>query len=146
MTYIPDSTESYNPIPIIKQFEDSIAPNIVYSFKDQFDKELFYLNAGLNEEAGEVSGKIKKYMRGDYNLKELEPTGLDPSYSHITKFNKESASRREQVAYELGDTLWYLTRMAHLLGYTLEQIMQMNMRKLEGRRTAGTIRGDGDNR
>ena len=69
-----------------------------------------YTVVALNEEAGEVAGWYKKsVLRGDKNFTEL---GLQR---------------------EMGDVLFYLVKMAHLKGWTLEDIMQENMLKLEKR-------------
>jgi len=40
---------------------------------------------------------------------------------------------REHVAKELGDCFWYLAVGAEAIGYTLEEIGQMNKAKLEAR-------------
>lgn len=40
---------------------------------------------------------------------------------------------REHVAKELGDVAWYLALSADAIGYTLEEILQMNINKLENR-------------
>jgi NTP pyrophosphatase (non-canonical NTP hydrolase) len=76
---------------------------------------------GLNEEAGEFAGKVKKAFR-------------DGTYDPFA------------MANELGDNLWYLTRAANNLGFTLEQIMQMNVDKLASRHASGKMHGSGDNR
>lgn len=83
--------------------------------------EAMYCALGLVGEAGEVSEKIKKWHR-DGNI------------------NKEA------VAFELGDVLYYLTRTANNMGYTLADIERMNVEKLTKRQKAGTIHGSGDNR
>ena len=80
---------------------------------------------GLGNEVGELQGKIKKYFRGDYQL------------------TKEV---KEQMASELGDVLWYLTRLANYLGYCLDDVVDMNVEKLSSRKERNTIKGDGDNR
>lgn len=61
---------------------------------------------GLAEEAGEVAGLIKK------------------------EFGHDHSRVPAKVAKELGDTLWYLTAVAHDYGYSLADIMQMNYDKL----------------
>jgi NTP pyrophosphatase (non-canonical NTP hydrolase) len=38
-----------------------------------------------------------------------------------------------QVALEIGDVLWYAAVLANELGYTLEEVMQMNVDKLQAR-------------
>lgn len=40
---------------------------------------------------------------------------------------------REHVAKELGDCFWYLAVGAKAIGYTLDEIGQMNLAKLEAR-------------
>lgn len=84
-------------------------------------EELSYLGLGLVNEAGEVAGKIKKLIRDNT----FEP---------------------KQVADELGDTLWYIARLADSLGYNLTTILKWNYEKLQNRLENNTIRGSGDNR
>ena len=76
----------------------------------------------LGEETGEVLGKIAKSLRGD---KELVP---------------------EEVAKELGDVLWCLQECAANLGFSLEKIASMNLKKLTDRKERDVIKGDGDDR
>ena len=83
------------------------------------DMEIFYLSLGLTSEAGEIAGKVKKYIRDGK---------LDPG----------------AIAYELGDVAYYLARLADAMGYSFEQIMDINVSKLEKRKAAGTLRGSGD--
>ena len=81
---------------------------------------------GLCGESGEVADKLKKVIRdGDGVLTD---------------------SIRDAVAKELGDIAWYLAVLAHELGYTLEEIMQMNLDKLASRQQRGALSGNGDNR
>lgn len=80
-----------------------------------------YCALGLVGEAGETADKVKKWHR-------------DGSIDH------------RSVALELGDTLYYLTRLANYMGYTLEDIIRMNIEKLESRRDRGVLHGSGDNR
>jgi len=82
--------------------------------------EVNYLVHGLTSEAGEVSGKLKKIIRGD----KLPP---------------------EVFISELSDVLWYLTRICDNVGINLEQLADYNMHKLEERKELGTIKGSGDN-
>lgn len=60
---------------------------------------------GLCGEAGECVDIFKKFL---YQGHELDP---------------------EHLALELGDVLWYLTVAAKAIGYDLEDIMHMNVRK-----------------
>ena len=70
---------------------------------------VLYAAIGMCGEAGEVSELIKKYA---YHEHEIDT---------------------EHLARELGDVLWYVTYMAHLFGYSLGEIMEMNQDKLAKR-------------
>lgn len=52
----------------------------------------------------------------------------------------------EDIAKELGDVLWYVARLAKLYGYTMTDIADLNVVKLESRARRGTLQGEGDNR
>lgn len=82
-----------------------------------------YCALGLGE-AGEVQGKLKKVWRGDRTLN----------------------NQRELILDELGDTLWYLTRMSLELGVNLEELILRNSEKVLDRKKRGVTRGDGDKR
>ncbi len=87
---------------------------------------IVYPTLGLNGEAGEVADKVKKTIRdfdGDF----------DPE-------------RRRAIAMELGDVMWYAATLAHDLGYTLSEIAEMNLAKLQSRVARGKLHGEGDNR
>jgi NTP pyrophosphatase (non-canonical NTP hydrolase) len=84
-----------------------------------------YAALGLASEAGEVAGKIKKYVRGDYPT--IEPI-------------------RDKIIDELGDVLWYVTALAIELNTTLDEIQKRNKEKLIARLEKNTIKGEGDNR
>jgi NTP pyrophosphatase (non-canonical NTP hydrolase) len=71
-----------------------------------------YAVIALNEEAGEVAGWFKKFvLRGN-------PTG---------KYSKKDKKE------ELGDTLFYLTALAAMDGWTLDDLMEANKQKLDER-------------
>jgi len=83
--------------------------------------DAFIMAAGLGGEVGEVLEKLKKLVRdGTY-----DGAGL---------------------AREIGDVLFYLTTIARKFGYSLEDIMQINIDKLTDRSARGVMRGEGDNR
>ena len=87
---------------------------------------VIYPTLGLANEAGEVSGKIKKIFR--------DKDGIISSSDH------------DALARELGDVLWYLAQVASELGLSLDEIAAQNIEKLADRKSRGKIRGDGDNR
>lgn len=86
---------------------------------------IVYCSLGLGE-VGEVQGKVKKIIRDDDG--------------YVTK------DHRAAIAAELGDAFWYLARMARELGFTLEEVAQMNLDKLASRRARGVVAGSGDYR
>lgn len=88
--------------------------------------KIVYPALGLNGEAGEVAEKVKKVLR-DNNC----------------TFTEE---KKKEIAKELGDAQWYIAVCANDIGYTLEEICQMNYDKLKSRQQRGTLSGNGDNR
>ena len=100
---------------------------------EQDKPNLAIATLGLAGEAGEVAEKVKKHLRGDA--------------AHNPKTETDIVTRNEQVGYELGDVLFYLSWIANYHGLTLDDIRMMNERKLNKRLIDnGTLRGDGDNR
>ena len=81
---------------------------------------------GLAGEAGEVAEKIKKIQRN--NAGQL------------------GEHDRQELLKELGDTLWYLSAIAHYLGEPLGHIAEANIAKLQDRKARGVIKSSGDNR
>lgn len=89
-------------------------------------RQIIYPTLGLTGEAGEVADKVKKVIRD--NQDEFSP------------------ERKHEIALELGDVLWYAASLAHDLGYTLEEVAQMNLDKLASRMQRNKIHGSGDER
>jgi NTP pyrophosphatase (non-canonical NTP hydrolase) len=87
-------------------------------------KNANYMALGLVNEAGEVAGVRKKFLRGD---SELETYG-------------------ENIAKEIGDVLWYCAGLATVLNLSLADIARDNIFKLQDRQNRGKIQGSGDNR
>ena len=85
-----------------------------------------YVTMGLAGEAGEIANKVKKVYRDDGGVL--------------------TVAAQEQLAKEVGDVLWYVAMMAKEFGYTLEEVAQMNVDKLESRYKRGAIQGEGDER
>lgn len=86
------------------------------------NSQLNFIALAICEEAGEVAGKLKKRSRGD--------TGIT----------------NEMIINELGDTLYYITKLAGELGYDLEDVIRENRKKLTDRLNRNALRGSGDNR
>ncbi len=54
--------------------------------------------------------------------------------------------RRLALLKELGDILWYIVAIAAHLGSSLAEVVMLNIKKRDGRKQRGTLKGDGDNR
>ena len=80
-------------------------------------KELDYLVIGLMNEAGEVGGVYKKMIR---------------SQTDLTTPNKKGVTVEDRMIDELGDVLWYLTRLCDVLDLDISDLMAENMQKLFG--------------
>ena len=87
---------------------------------------LLYPTLGLCGEAGEVAEKVKKMVRDDGG--ELTP------------------QRREALAGELGDVLWYVAQLATEAGLELGEVAEGNLAKLRSRQERAVLQGSGDDR
>jgi len=87
---------------------------------------VIYPTLGLNSEAGEVAGKIKKIFRD--------------------KGGVIGVTERDALRSELGDVLWYVAQICTELELSLDDVAQANIDKLISRLERGKIGGEGDNR
>jgi len=94
-----------------------------------YNAKVVYPTLGLSGEAGEVAEKVKKNIRkSNFGFFDFYDNELD------------------DIAKELGDVLWYVSALASDIGYSLEDIAQINMEKLKSRQERNKIEGEGDNR
>ena len=84
--------------------------------------DINYAVLNLAGEAGEVASKLAKAIRDS------------------------KVVDRNEVAKELGDCVWCITLAAIELGFTLEQVAEMNIKKLADRNARSVLAGSGDNR
>jgi len=85
----------------------------------------YHAALGLGE-TGEIQNKVKKINRDDNGL--------------------ISEERRQAIAQELGDLLWYVAIMCDELNLDMQAVAEGNIQVLESRQKRGTLKGDGDNR
>lgn len=74
---------------------------------------MVYCSLGLTGEAGEVVENTKKFLRDDGQ--------------ELTE------SRKDRFLGELGDVLWYLANLSKAIGFTLEEVAEYNVQKLQKR-------------
>ena len=118
----------FEPITL-EEYEEEALQHAVY------DDNVIYPVLGLVSEAGEVADKFKKLLRDEQFELPFDDVAVSMTYEE-----------RIEIAQELGDVLWYVTALANDLNFSLEEIAEANLRKLEGRSKRGKIRGSGDNR
>lgn len=109
----------------LNDYQDRAAETAIYPGGGEITG-LLYTALGVANEAGEVAGKVKKLLRDDGGYMTYE--------------------RREQIAKELGDVLWYVAMVAKEIGWKLDGIAYANLSKLAERQSNDTLKGDGDNR
>lgn len=81
-----------------------------------------YTVLGQSGETGEIDEKLKKAIRED-----------DEQYI-------------EEMRDEVGDTLWYLSQVCEEFDWSLEDIAEDNLAKLQDRQERGQLTGEGDDR
>ena len=89
-------------------------------------ESLAYPALGLCGEAGEAAEIVKKALRDESGAL--------------------SAERRDRLAQELGDVLWYLAQLATEAGLDLGTVATANLEKLASRAARGRLHGAGDDR
>ena len=102
----------------LKTYSDWVETKILTSS----DERLVENTLGLVGEAGEVAEKVKKLIRDK---------------SRFTK---------DDIIKELGDVIFYVTALANYYGSDLQEVIEKNVVKLDGREARGTLKGNGDNR
>ena len=112
--------------------------NKAHDFASYGDNAM-YPALGLAEEAGEVCGKIAKFIRHNNGM-----TPQDAEESSSPLMRDEVANFRTALMSELSDVMWMVAEIATLNGLGLDEIMEYNIVKLTERRSKGLIDGSGD--
>ena len=111
--------ENNGPVGETKEvnYAEFVESMIITEGRDRLIENTF----GLSEEAGEVTGKIKKVIR-------------DGTFDEAA------------IQKELGDVIFYWYALHGALGLDPEGTIKMNMKKLTSRKERGVIQGSGDDR
>jgi len=105
------------------EYQKGSKKTAIYPKKNKY----IYTTLGLLGEAGEIAEKMKRIYRGEDDGKITE-------------------QRKQAIAKEIGDLLWYLNQLATELNLSVNDIAEDNLKKLFSRKRRGKIKGDGDNR
>lgn len=97
-----------------------------------------YMLLMLGEEVGELHGKFSKAIRrGHIEFNKNIAQGNFDTQSDAEEWN-------DLVKKEIGDCLWGIAGICSVMGWSLEDVAQMNLDKLAARKAVGTISGNGD--
>lgn len=97
-----------------------------HALSDDMSPALISQVFGLVGESGEVAEKFKKLIRD--------------------RGGKISDEDKAEILKELGDILWYINSVTHLLGSSLDEVAIKNLEKLASRKERDVLHGSGDNR
>ena len=117
-------------VTTLNEYQNAALTTAVYPT----EYKIVYPALGMNGEAGEVADKVKKVIRDTVIVRDSNGAII------LTE------DKKEPLAKEIGDVLWYCATLAHDIGYTLEEIAQMNVDKLASRQQRNKIGGSGDER
>jgi len=110
-----------------EEYQTESKKTAIYPKQDgSLNYPLTYPIMGMLSEAGEVAGKVKKAIRDNGGVIDEE--------------------RKQDLAAEVGDVLWYMTQICTELGLSLDEIAKANLDKLNSRMDRGVLSGSGDNR
>jgi NTP pyrophosphatase (non-canonical NTP hydrolase) len=87
-----------------------------HSMGASYETGVLYNALNLASEAGEVAGLVAKAIRKDTEI----PT--------------------DKVKDELSDVIWQVSVLAYELGFTLDEVAQHNIAKLQARKAEGTLK------
>jgi len=108
----------------LDEYQDEASKTAIFpnELPDFIEVGQVYTVLGQSGESGEVEEKLKKAIREN-----------DESYI-------------EDMRTEVGDTLWYLSQVCEEFDWSLEQIAEDNIDKLQDRKDRGALTGEGDDR
>lgn len=96
-----------------------------------------YMFLNLVGEVGEFASKVAKAIRKDMWM-------MNGNGKVLVGDAVECEKLKHDLRAEAGDILWQLSGLCSVMGWSLEEVAQMNLDKLAARKAAGTIIGNGD--
>lgn len=137
LEYVEESTH----IDSLDEYQRRTRDTAVYPGQGSFGGAT-YAAMALNEEAGEVAGKVAKFIRKGSGWDELMAYGNDSDF--YNEFYPEELELA--VSKELGDVLYQAARVADEFGLNLSDVATENIDRLADRKARNVIIGEGDNR
>lgn len=101
-----------------------------------------YMFLNLVGEVGEFASKVAKEIRKENMCIGVNSTKRNEHYWFT--HDGDSYAKEEELKKEAGDILWQLSGVCSVMGWSLNEIAQMNLDKLAARKAVGTIDGNGD--
>lgn len=108
----------------LDEYQDQVQRTAIFpdELPEFLETEQVYTVLGQAGESGEIGEKLKKAIREN-----------DSSYI-------------EDMRDEVGDVLWYLSQVCEEFGWSLEEIAEDNLTKLQDRQERDQLTGEGDDR
>lgn len=107
-----------------------------------------YMYLNLVGEVGEFASKVAKAIRKDQvsigGTASLNRNILVARYDSPETMDFDILAFDSDLKKEAGDILWQLSGLCTVMGWSLEEVAQMNLDKLAARQAIGTIDGSGD--
>ena len=95
-----------------------------------------YMFLNLVGEVGEFASKVAKFIRKD-------KAGIENDILMMCGCHTDDV---EELKKEAGDILWQLSGLCTVMGWSLDDVAQQNLDKLQSRKQRNVIDGNGDNR
>lgn len=102
-------------------------------------RNIAYMQLNSQGEGGEFASKLAKAIRKGWAM--INKNKLEYLCSDLEKKNLEIELKKE-----LGDELWQLAGKCEVMGWSLQDVADLNLLKLKVRKQKGRIDGNGDNR
>ena len=136
-----EHVEESEYIDSLDEYQRRTQDTAVYPDQGTFGGAMYAVTA-LNEEAGEVAGKVAKFIR--------KSSGWDAllTYGNGSDFYNEYYPEELVLAVskELGDVLYQTARVAEEFGLNLSDVAAENIERLADRKKRDVIIGEGDDR
>lgn len=104
-----------------------------------------YMFLNLVGEVGEFASKVAKAIRKEQmQIGGIVDMGTSSKNDLVFNEFPTCIEQEEELKKEAGDVLWQLSGLCTIMGWSLEDVAQMNLDKLAARKAVGTIDGNGD--